>query len=50
VFAPLVVLVLLFGVWPQPLLDVFSASVANLLDENQVALGLTEVKSMLAAH
>jgi NADH-quinone oxidoreductase subunit M len=50
VFAPLVVLVLLFGVWPQPLLDVFSASVANLLDEHQLALGLSEAKSMLAAR
>jgi NADH-quinone oxidoreductase subunit M len=50
VFAPLVVLVLLFGVWPQPLLDVFSASVANLLDEHQLALGLSEAKSMFAAR
>jgi len=50
VFAPLVFLVLLFGVWPQPLLDVFSASVANLLNEHQIALGLTEAKSMFAAR
>jgi NADH-quinone oxidoreductase subunit M len=50
VFAPLVVLVLLFGVWPQPLLNVFSASVANLLNEHQLALALTEAKSMMAAR
>ena len=50
VFAPLVVLILLFGVWPQPLLNVFDASVANLLNQHQLALGASEAKSMLAAR
>ena len=50
VFAPLVILVLVFGVWPQPLLDVFSVSVANLLDQHQLALALTEAKTMMAAR
>ena len=39
IFAPLVALVLLFGVWPMPLLDVFHASVENLLAQHQLALG-----------
>ncbi len=50
IFAPLVVLILLFGVWPQPLLNVFDASVENLLDQHQLALAATEAKSMLAAR
>ncbi|WP_082540731.1 NADH-quinone oxidoreductase subunit M [Pseudolabrys sp. Root1462] len=32
IFAPLVVLTILFGVWPKPVLDMSSASVAQLLD------------------
>ncbi|MDA1131656.1 MAG: NADH-quinone oxidoreductase subunit M [Proteobacteria bacterium] len=39
IFAPLVALVLLFGVWPMPLLDVFHASVENLLAQHQLATG-----------
>ena len=50
IFAPLVALVLLFGVWPQPLLDVFHTSVANLLDQHQLALAATEAKPLLAAR
>ena len=50
IFAPLVALVLLFGVWPQPLLDVFHTSVANLLDQHQLALAATEAKTLLAAR
>ena len=39
IFAPLVALVLLFGIWPMPLLDVFHASVENLLAQHQLATG-----------
>ena len=31
IFAPLVILVLWMGIWPEPFLDVFDASVKNLL-------------------
>ena len=37
VFAPLVALVLFMGVYPVPFLDVFSASIENLVSEFQVA-------------
>ena len=39
VFAPLVALVILFGVWPGPLLEVFHASVENLISQHNLALG-----------
>jgi len=38
IFAPLVILVLLFGVYPAPLLDVMHVSVANLIHNHEVAL------------
>lgn len=38
IFTPLVALVLLFGFWPAPILDVFHASVENLLYQHQIAL------------
>jgi NADH-quinone oxidoreductase subunit M len=43
IFAPLVVLTILFGVMPQPVLDLSSASVAQLVDNYQRAL--TAVKA-----
>ncbi len=42
VFAPLVVLVLWMGLWPQPFLDVMDASVTNLLQNYQTALSAAE--------
>ncbi len=42
VFAPLIVLVLWMGLWPQPFLDVMDASVANLLQNYQSALSAVE--------
>ena len=39
VMAPLVLAVLFFGVYPQPWLDVMQASVANLIEQHQLALG-----------
>lgn len=38
VFAPLIALVLFFGVYPQPLLDVMHVSVANLIESHDVAV------------
>jgi NADH-quinone oxidoreductase subunit M len=42
VFAPLLVLVILFGVYPAPLLDVMHVSVAQLIENHEVALRVTE--------
>ena len=39
VFAPLVILTILFGVYPKPVLDMSAASVTALLDNYQHALG-----------
>jgi NADH-quinone oxidoreductase subunit M len=42
IFAPLVVLVLWMGIWPDPFLSVFDASVSNLLSNYQSALAAAE--------
>ncbi|MDH3738826.1 MAG: NADH-quinone oxidoreductase subunit M, partial [Alphaproteobacteria bacterium] len=42
VFAPLLVLVLWMGLWPQPFLDVMEVSVANLLQNYQTALSAAD--------
>jgi NADH-quinone oxidoreductase subunit M len=39
VFAPLVILTILFGVYPKPVLDMSAASVAQLLENYQAAVG-----------
>jgi len=39
IFAPLVILTLLFGFWPKPVLDVSSASVDALVAQYQTAIG-----------
>jgi len=43
IFAPLVALTILFGVLPQPVLDISSASVTQLVDNYQKAI--TAVKA-----
>jgi NADH-quinone oxidoreductase subunit M len=50
--APLVALVLIFGVWPMPILDVFHTSVDHLLMQHQMALasGAVEAATALAAN
>jgi NADH-quinone oxidoreductase subunit M len=48
VLGPLVVLTLLFGVYPKPVLDMSAASVAALLENYDKALGITT--SALMAH
>ena len=42
IFVPLVVLTLLFGFWPKPVLDVSSASVDALVAQYQTAIGKTK--------
>jgi len=42
IFAPLVILTLLFGFWPKPVLDVSSASVDALVAQYQTAIGKTK--------
>ena len=48
VFAPLLALVILFGVYPAPLLDVMHVSVAQLIENHEVALGAA--KTAIAAR
>ena len=38
IFAPLIILVIWMGLWPQPFLDVMDVSVKNLLENYQLAL------------
>ena len=38
IFAPLIILIMWMGLWPQPFLDVMDASVNNLLENYQLAL------------
>jgi NADH-quinone oxidoreductase subunit M len=38
VLAPLMALIILFGVWPMPLLDLFHSPVANLIEQHEAAL------------
>ncbi|MDF2097189.1 NADH-quinone oxidoreductase subunit M [Aquibaculum arenosum] len=48
VFAPLIILAVLFGIYPMPVLDVMSASVENLITNYQLALGEPGAPDMLA--
>jgi NADH-quinone oxidoreductase subunit M len=47
VFAPLVVLTILFGVYPKPILDISAASVTALLDNYQHALGAAKSAALV---
>jgi NADH-quinone oxidoreductase subunit M len=47
VFAPLVILTLLFGIYPKPLLDLSAASVTALLENYQQALGAAKTAALL---
>lgn len=42
IFTPLVILVFWMGIWPDPFLSVFDASVSNLLQNYQSALAIAE--------
>jgi NADH-quinone oxidoreductase subunit M len=47
VFAPLVILTILLGVYPKPVLDMSAASVAALLDNYQQALGAAKSAALV---
>jgi NADH-quinone oxidoreductase subunit M len=46
IFAPLVILTILFGVWPGPVLDMSAASVAQLLDNYQHAISAAKTAAL----
>ena len=46
VFTPLVVLVLYFGVYPEPLLDVMHVSVANLIQSHEIAMNASNAVAL----
>jgi NADH-quinone oxidoreductase subunit M len=48
IFAPLVALTLLMGIWPQPFLNVMAVSVDNLIKQHQAALAATAKLALLA--
>jgi NADH-quinone oxidoreductase subunit M len=48
ILAPLVVLTILFGVWPAPVLDLPAASVENLIAAAERAIGGTSTAALLA--
>jgi NADH-quinone oxidoreductase subunit M len=47
VFAPLVILTILFGVYPKPILDISAASVTALLENYQHALGAAKSAALV---
>jgi NADH-quinone oxidoreductase subunit M len=47
-FVPLIILTILFGFYPAPILDVTAASVDNLITQYQAALGAASQTAMLA--
>lgn len=49
IMAPLVVLTILFGIWPAPLIDVTTASVENLITNYQAALSAASSAAQQAA-
>jgi NADH-quinone oxidoreductase subunit M len=44
---PLVILTVLFGVFPKPILEMSAASVANLLDNYNKAIGAAKAAALL---
>jgi NADH-quinone oxidoreductase subunit M len=48
ILAPLVIVTLFFGVYPKPIFDVTSASVANLVQQVQTGLAAAESTTKLA--
>ena len=48
IFAPLIAAVILFGVYPSPLLDVMHVSVANLIANYDIARAATEAATLAA--
>ncbi len=51
ILAPLVALIILFGVWPVPLLELFHAPVENLIEQHEAALaGVRNTLNFAAAR
>jgi NADH-quinone oxidoreductase subunit M len=48
VFAPLIFMVFLMGIYPMPFLDVMSASVENLVTNYEMALAVADAESLAA--
>ena len=48
IFVPLIILTILFGFYPAPILDVTAASVDNLITQYQAALGAASQSALLA--
>jgi NADH-quinone oxidoreductase subunit M len=48
VLAPLVILTILFGVYPKPILDLSAASVASLIENYEKALGVAKAAALAA--
>jgi NADH-quinone oxidoreductase subunit M len=50
-FVPLLILTILFGVWPGPILDTSANSVALVADRTQAAIsGLQKAAMLMGAH
>jgi NADH-quinone oxidoreductase subunit M len=50
VFAPLVILAILFGVYPKPLLDMSAASVTALVEHYQSAVGAAKSAALVGGR
>jgi NADH-quinone oxidoreductase subunit M len=50
IFTPLVILTILLGVWPQPVLDVTGPSVENLIHTTTAAIHAAAAPALAAAH
>ena len=50
IFTPLVILTILLGVWPQPVLDVTGPSVENLIQTTTAAIHAAAAPALAAAH
>ncbi len=46
ILAPLVILTIVFGIYPKPVLDMSSASVTQLIDNYQHALGAVQAAAL----
>ena len=47
VFAPLIILVIIMGIYPNPFLDVMHVSVENMVNQINTALNEEQIKTLL---
>jgi NADH-quinone oxidoreductase subunit M len=50
ILAPLVVITLLMGIYPKPIFDITSVSVANLIEQNKMALAVDHAPKLAAVE